>query len=104
MEKEITHYRYEREYPLFDNKYKLRLEVFDVIKETKHGYWISQKGFSSWKKFVLKVSAKRYAYPTKEQALNNFILRTRSAKKYAEANLKHANAFIEAFENFKIES
>lgn len=98
----IPHYRYEREYPLWDDKYSIKLQVFHVVKETKHGYWISQKGHSYWKKFVLKTSTKRYAYPSKEEAFNNFKLRTQSAKRYAEANLKNANAFLKVAENFKI--
>ena len=61
--------------PLFPNP-KLELRTYDLIKETEKGYWIGYKGFS-FKKWIPKKSKKRYAYPTKEEALQNFIARTK---------------------------
>lgn len=60
---------------------KLELKEFDVIKETSKGYWIghiNQYGivYIDLKRWISKTSKKRFAYPTKEEALNNFILRT----------------------------
>jgi len=48
------------------------------VKETPKGYWIGDWLFKKW---IPKDSKKRFAYPTKEEALNNFIIRT---KKYIE--------------------
>jgi len=59
--------------PLFCNP-KIVLEEYDVVKETPKGYWI---GWGDRKyKFVLKTSKKKYAYPTKEGAMVNYLKRT----------------------------
>lgn len=87
----MNFYRYEaQEYASMsdvDNEYgtsllslphvKLKISEYVVIRETPKGYWIGVKGFSSfWSKWVSKTARKRYAYPTREEALNNFIKRT----------------------------
>lgn len=60
---------------------KVVLREFNLWKETPKGYWIGyghsnwtgkMKGFGHW---VSKTAKKRYAYPTKDEALNNFIKR-----------------------------
>lgn len=59
----------------------LQINVYNLHKETPKGYWIGYgeckegklRGKSTW---VSKTSKKRYAYPTKELALNNFIKRS----------------------------
>jgi hypothetical protein len=56
---------------------KLELITYDLIKETEKGYWIGYKNFSSWKKWIPKTSKKRFAYPTKQEAMKNFITRTK---------------------------
>ena len=55
---------------------KLELRTYDLLKETEKGYWIGYQGFSL-KKWIPKKSKRRYAYPTKEEALTNFITRTK---------------------------
>jgi len=60
---------------------KLELREFNLQKETPKGYWIGYgfvldnalRGQARW---VSKTAKKRYAYPTKEEALVNFIKRT----------------------------
>lgn len=52
-----------------------------LVKETPKGYWISPESLKSehYKKlhtWIAKSSKKRYAYPTKEEAMLNFIKRT----------------------------
>jgi hypothetical protein len=88
----MTFYRYEyREYatvdqfgdfvsPVFPDP-KIILEEYDLIKETPKGYWIGQfflpfQGEPFFKKWVSKTATKRFAYPTKEEALTNLIKRT----------------------------
>ena len=61
--------------PLYPNP-KLELRTYDLLKETEKGYWIGYKGFP-FKKWIPKKSKRRYAYPTKEEALKNFITRTK---------------------------
>ncbi len=56
---------------------KIELSTLALVKETKKGYWITYDSFGSgWKKWIPKESKKRFAYPTKEEALNSFIKRT----------------------------
>ena len=76
---EYAEHDYDYEYcaPSFPNP-KLELRTYDLIKETEKGYWIGYKQFSTWKKWIPKKSKKRYAYPTKEEAMINFIKRTKS--------------------------
>ncbi len=83
-------YRYEaRTYAvLSDDEYvspkisipELELMEFNLHKETPKGYWIgygkSYQNLRSYSRWVSKTSRKRYAYPTKEEALQNYILRT----------------------------
>jgi len=60
---------------------KVELRQLNLFKETQKGYWIGYgspvgsnwRGKSHW---VSKTSKKRFAYPTKEEALENFIKRT----------------------------
>src|SRR5574343_347231 len=54
---------------------KLELRIYDLIKETEKGYWIGYKG-GTFKKWIPKKAKKRYAYPTRDEALKNFIVRT----------------------------
>lgn len=62
---------------------RLELYYYDSIKETPKGYWISNFPYNDlsnwkyiWKKWISKTSKKKFAYPTKEEALTNFIKRT----------------------------
>lgn len=64
---------------------KIRITVFKLLKETKKGYWIAYSSFSDpWKKWVSKESKKRFAYPSKEEALNNFVKRTTVRMSYLQ--------------------
>ena len=57
----------------------LQLREYDLLKETPKGYWIGYGIFDkfSWKKWIPKESRKRFAYPTKEEAIMNYIIRTK---------------------------
>lgn len=84
-------YRYEaREYAVldYDGEYvtssipnpRLEVQEYELVKETPKGYWIGlyvkQYDKPYWKKWIPKKSRSRYAYPTKEEALENYIKRT----------------------------
>jgi hypothetical protein len=74
--------------PTYPNP-KLEVREFNLFKETPKGYWIGYGSMNygtlrSNGKWVSKTSKKRYAYPTKEEALNNFILRTEKRIKIME--------------------
>jgi len=53
---------------------KVDVEEFNVINETNKGYWFIVNGKKKW---TSKTSKRRFAYPTKEEALENFIRRTK---------------------------
>lgn len=85
---------------------KLKLIEFELIKETPKGYWISEsikihEGFPKYfdKIFILKESRKRFAYPTKEDALNNYILRTKKHIKLVENKLNPKKQTLKKAEN-----
>jgi hypothetical protein len=70
-----TLYRYESS--SFSGQHlALWLSKFKVVKETPQGWWISRDGYG-WEKnkWVAKHGIKRFAYPTKELALESFIKR-----------------------------
>lgn len=50
--------------------YHIRFNEYEVIKETKKGFWVKSKhNDESKEKFVLKGWGRRLAYPTKEWAV-----------------------------------
>jgi len=101
-ENSINHYRYVRSYGVFSNeKDKIELEISKEIRKTKCGYWIHLYGDKE--KFILKNSKKKYAYPTKELALNSFKIRTKRSLDYAVSNKKKALSFIKLIKEFNIE-
>lgn len=72
-------YRYVRDTNPFNAEYRILLSVYKVKKETRHGYFI-RCARNTKDTFVLKTdkwSKKRFAYITKEDALDNFIRRTK---------------------------
>jgi len=59
---------------------KVELRTYNLFKETPKGYWIGYGSLSEGKlrgqaHWVSKTSKKRFAYPTKKEALENFIKR-----------------------------
>lgn len=81
---------------------KLELRVFDVQKETPKGYWIgygpNKDGFSMW---ISKTSKKKYAYPTKEDALENYISRTTARIKILSKQIDDCRAGLSKAEVLK---
>ena len=69
----------------------LYADYFPVVKETPKGCWIDVYGK---RKFVLNDSTKRYAYPTKELALQSFIARKRRQAGILRAQLKNAEGLL----------
>lgn len=71
---------------------RIELRIFNLHKETSKGYWIGHglhcpdnlRANSRW---VSKTAKKRYAYPTKEEAMNNYIKRTESRIKILNKQL-----------------
>jgi len=67
---------------------ELRLLEYNLFKETPKGYWIKHKSDlwldHDWKKWIPKTSKKRFAYPTKKEALVNYMRRTESRISHLE--------------------
>ena len=113
-------------YRYFDNvleweskiKYQINLEAYEIIKETRCGYWIKISD-SYWprdvipkdcQKFVLKWDfrnnyrpPKRFAYATKEDAYTSFKIRKDQQKGHQERALKRCNIILKMIENNEIE-
>jgi len=71
---------------------KIELTTLNLHKETPKGYWIGyghpDNGLQSHSRWVSKTAKKRYAYPTKEEALFNYIKRTEKRIKILKGQLK----------------
>jgi hypothetical protein len=75
------------------------LELYEYMldKETPKGYWIrplrgGYLGF--WKKWIPKVSRKRYAYPTEKEALESCIARKQHRVRYLKRDLHNAEVVL----------
>lgn len=73
----------------------VELQDYEVIRETKQGYWVHQY-FGSEKKWVSKDGLRRFAFPTKYQAMQNFIKRTEKRVKYLEIDLQACQLGLES--------
>lgn len=101
-------YRYERTRIYSDalfNNLDVELFEFEVLKETPKGYWVIDNKIQFKKTFVLKSenARKRFAYETKEKALNNFIKRTEKCIKIYEDKLKISKIFLTKANKIKID-
>lgn len=66
-------------------------EEYEVLKKTAKGVWVQDKYGCGYKKFVLNCARKRFAYPTKKQALESFIKRKQSQLKHLQRGLRDTN-------------
>ena len=56
----------------------LKLLTFDISRETPKGFWIDDRtNYELQVRWVPGYTVRRYAYPTKKEALNNFKERTK---------------------------
>lgn len=83
-------YRYEN-YQTYDGT-RIMERTFNLIRETPCGYWISEGGWniSGKHKWVSKTSRKRFAYPSKEEALTSFKARKHRQTEILRAQLSNA--------------
>ncbi len=88
-------YRYIDGWILDDMEYvRPYLRQYTVIKETECGWWFMIP-YSSKKKWVSKSGRKRFAYPTRELALNSYIIRKRRQIAHGEWTVKKAKRFLD---------
>ena len=86
-------YRYETDKSTEEFTGNLELKEFLIEKETEKGYWIT---VNRKKKFILKGgNGKRFAYETKELALNGFIKRKERQIVLNKVFINRANTELE---------
>jgi hypothetical protein len=66
----------------------IQLSEYALKEETEKGYWIGHVGFGKWKKWIPRQSKKRFAYPTKEEAMLNLKKRTEKRIEILKHQLK----------------
>lgn len=96
-------YRYEVDYGV------LKVKEYKVLRKTPKGVWIDKNQRSycycfgdchcAIEKFVLLSGRKRFAYPTTEEALNNFIHRKKRYMVILESRLNIAKIDLAEAEN-----
>jgi len=85
---------------------QLTLIKFRLLKETPCGYWITMDfdTFYGWKKWIPKVSKKRYAYPTQQEALNSLIRRKELHLRYLKRDQQDINEVLQQALKIRLES
>lgn len=85
-----------------DYTYKttIRLTEYTMVRETPKGYWIDEDGWHK-KYWVSKTGKKRQAYPTKEEAMNSFVIRTRRRRAILQSHLNSCNEALELVNTIK---
>lgn len=82
---------------------EIELLEYKLVKETKRYYRISFKDFDSkWSKLVSKTAMRKFAYLTKEAALENYIKRTEKYVNILRKQIVFAEMALEAAKEFKI--
>jgi len=75
------------------------LRVYTILKHTPKGFWITHQVRigDRWKRFVLSDARRKFAYLTKEEALESFKKRKERQISLLKTKLKHAeNALRQA--------
>ena len=95
----MKHYRYNRNYLGVDKdgfidlkSTFIELTEYEEVSKTPCGYWI--KARYDKKRFILKDSKKKYAYPSKKEAWNSFKIRTKKSVSHCELALKNSEKFL----------
>jgi len=118
-------YLYHCDFYSFNNNYKIYFTHYHVIRETRCGYWFTwsdrlpfQKLYSdsdgpAWKewvrevgidvRWVSKTSVKRIAYPTKKEALTNFVKRKEKYIKILKNNIEITEGALYAARKYNLE-
>jgi len=73
---------------------QIDLQIYLLEKETPKGYWIDQQGWFN-KHWIPKTSRKRFAYPTKEEAWDNFTRRIQKRLRINEHQVSICKLAIE---------
>jgi hypothetical protein len=79
----------------------VNLLQYKIVKVTQKGCWINHFG---GKKFILFSARKRWAYPTKKEALVSFRKRKERQVVLLQAQLKRAEAYLQKAKELEIDS
>ena len=103
MSKEKLLYRYEI-YSYTDGKSSVNISEFKVDRETDKSYIVDE--MRSWGKspVISKTARKRFAYPTKEEALESLKQRKKSQLKILTDHLERCEVSNEFLENKTVEN
>jgi len=82
------------DYNLNQATVKIILNKYKSIRETACGYWIDHEN-GIGERWVSKTSKKRFAYPTKHEAMINFKHRKQRQIKLLEVNLSRAKVALD---------
>lgn len=78
--------------------HNIHIHEFDVLSETKEGYWINMgmtfNGEPPIKKWVSKSSKKRFAYPTRKEAYESFMARKKRQIKILGSQINDSRKFL----------
>lgn len=109
-EKIKTFYRYED--TATGDGTQVSLRRYYLIKETPKGYWIGDSWYDAnpreedreWvsgqhKRWISKTSIKRFAYPTKEEAYDNFRFRKARYISIMEARIRQTQGALHAIDD-----
>jgi hypothetical protein len=113
MDNELNYYRYDDPilYDEYSSSNELYLREYEVIKKTPCGVWILFPNKNIWdsknnkyqlgKKFILErstwyktITKKRFAWPTKAEALASYIYRKEYQVNILEYKLENAKEFL----------
>lgn len=95
----------EWERPLGRGDIKVHLEIYKVIKETPKGVWLGRDflGYAcSGRRFVLHSSRKRFACPTKDEAMVSYIARKKAQIRIYTARLESAQRALNELEKGRV--
>jgi hypothetical protein len=87
----------------------ITLSIYILLRETNCGYWVIPKWAKSdserekYKKWIPRDSKKRFAYPTKEEALINFKKRKAMQIFWGEYNISRAKQALSKIEDLEKE-
>lgn len=74
---------------------RLHLSEHRVLKKTPQGVWVNYWGHHHDRKFVLTKARKKWACPSKEEALESFIARKKRQADHLERELAEVNEALE---------
>jgi len=101
-------YRYD-DYPVYQGGHVVKLSIYKLVRPTKKGNWIinssclhySERLKKVVRRWVSNTSVKRYAYPTREEALDGYIARKVRQIEICEYQLKNAKSCLLKANNMK---